>query len=61
VYGASERDYQVLVVSDAISGIEPHHLEEASRMGVVAAPGSEVTEYLAVCLARGASGDVEMA
>jgi nicotinamidase-related amidase len=48
VYGASERDYRVLVVSDAISSIEPHHLEEASRMGVVAAPSSEVTEYLAV-------------
>jgi nicotinamidase-related amidase len=46
VYGASERDYRVLVISDAISGIEPHHLEEASRMGVVSRPSSDVTEYL---------------
>lgn len=47
VYGASERDYRVLVVSDAISGVQPHHLEEASRMGVVSAPSREITEYLA--------------
>ena len=46
VYGASERDYRVLVVSDAISGIEPQHLEEASRMGVVSAPSSDVTKRL---------------
>jgi nicotinamidase-related amidase len=46
VYGASERDYRVLVVSDAISGIEPHHLEEASRMGIVCAPTSDVTTYV---------------
>jgi nicotinamidase-related amidase len=53
VYGASERDYRVLVVSDAISGVAPHHLEEASRMGVVSAPGSDVTGYLAArCRAR---------
>ncbi|MGH3821869.1 MAG: cysteine hydrolase family protein, partial [Pseudonocardiaceae bacterium] len=47
VYGASERDYRVLVVSDAISGVQPHHLEEASRMGVVSALSSDVTDYLA--------------
>jgi nicotinamidase-related amidase len=46
VYGASERDYRVLVVCDAISGIEPHHLEEASRMGIVCAPSSDVTTYV---------------
>jgi nicotinamidase-related amidase len=47
VYGASERDYRVLVVSDAISGIKAHHLDEASGMGVVAAPSSEIINYLA--------------
>ncbi|MGH3696141.1 MAG: cysteine hydrolase family protein [Pseudonocardiaceae bacterium] len=47
VYGASERDYRVLIVSDAISGAASHHLEEASLMGVVSAPSSDVTEYLA--------------
>lgn len=47
VYGASERDYRVLLVSDAISGVTPHHLEEASRMGVVSAPSSDVTGDLA--------------
>lgn len=47
VYGASERDYRVLVISDAISGVQPHHLEEASRMGVVSAPSNEVVGYLA--------------
>ncbi len=47
IYGASERDYRVLIVSDAISGVAPHHLEEASRMGVVSAPSGDVTEHLA--------------
>jgi nicotinamidase-related amidase len=47
VYGASERDYRVLIVRDAISGVAPHHLEEANRMGVVSAPNGDVTEYLA--------------
>jgi nicotinamidase-related amidase len=46
VYGVSERDYRALVVSDAISGIEPHHLEEAGRMGIVCAPGGDVTTYV---------------
>jgi nicotinamidase-related amidase len=46
VYGASERDYRILVVSDAISAILPHHLEEASRMGVISAPSSDITEHL---------------
>ena len=31
VYGASERDYRVLVVADAISGVIPQHLEEAAQ------------------------------
>ncbi len=43
VYGASERDYRVLIVS----GVRRHHLEEASRMGVVSAPSSDVTDCLA--------------
>ncbi|HET9253665.1 MAG TPA: isochorismatase family cysteine hydrolase, partial [Pseudonocardiaceae bacterium] len=46
VYGASERDYRVLVVSDAISGVESYHLEEAQRMGVVSAPSHDVAGEL---------------
>lgn len=39
VYGASERDYPVLIASDAISGVQPLHLDESGRMGAVHAPG----------------------
>ncbi len=35
IYDASERDYRVVVVSDAVSAIEHHHLDEATRIGVV--------------------------
>ena len=42
VYGASERDYKVLIVSDAISGIDARHLEEASRIGAAYAPAQIV-------------------
>ncbi len=48
VYGASERDYRVLVVSDAISGIQPHHIQEAALMGVVCASSNEVIRNLNV-------------
>ncbi len=34
LYGASERDYRVLLVNDAISGVRSHHLEEAALLGV---------------------------
>ena len=43
VYGASERDYRVLVAADAVSGVEPGHLEEARRMGVLAADSGDIT------------------
>lgn len=35
VYGASERDYRVLIAADAISGVTPIHLNEAERMGAL--------------------------
>lgn len=46
VYGASERDYRVLLVQDAISGIQPHHLVEAGRMGVLHATTDRTIEDL---------------
>lgn len=52
VYGASERDLRVLVVSDAISGLQPAHLAEAAGMGVVAAGTDDVVEELAALAAR---------
>lgn len=33
LYGATERDYRVLIVSDAVSGIGPRDLDEARRLG----------------------------
>jgi nicotinamidase-related amidase len=47
VYGASERDYRVLLAADAISGVRPAHLEEAGLMGVVAAPSEDIARRLA--------------
>jgi len=47
VYGASERDYRVLVVADAISGIRADHLDEAARMGVAQATSDEIGMQLA--------------
>jgi nicotinamidase-related amidase len=44
IYGASERDYRVLVVEDAISGVLPQHLEEAGRIGVLHATTAETVE-----------------
>lgn len=46
VYGASERDYRVLLAADAISGVLPEHLEEARRMGVVHATSNQITSRL---------------
>ncbi len=34
LYGASERDYRVLLIDDAISGVKTHHLEEAALLSV---------------------------
>ena len=54
VYGASERDYRVLVIDqDAISGIQPYHLEEAQRMGVLHAPTEQTIESIATLAAAG--------
>ncbi len=47
VYGASERDYRVLLIDDAISGVQPHHLEEAALLGVDHAPASHTATTLA--------------
>ena len=46
VYGASERDYRVLIVEDAISGVQAHHLEEAARMGVLHATTGETAKRI---------------
>ncbi len=42
VYGASERDYRILIASDAISGVVPLHLEEATRIGAVHAEAAAI-------------------
>lgn len=46
VYGASERDYRVLLAADALSGVRPEHLQEAERMGVVHADTSVIIDRL---------------
>ena len=53
VYGASERDLRVLVLSDAVSGLQPAHLAEAAGMGVVPAAADEVVAALAAFPAAG--------
>jgi nicotinamidase-related amidase len=47
IYDASELDYRVAIVRNAISGIDDRHLDEASRIGVVALSTEGVTETLA--------------
>jgi nicotinamidase-related amidase len=44
VYGASEHDYRVLIVSDAISGVQAFHLDESGRLGAVHAPTGALTD-----------------
>lgn len=46
IYGASERDYRVLIAADAISGVMPHHLTEAGGMGVLHAPTATIINGL---------------
>ncbi len=46
IYDASERDYRVLVASDAMSGLDGWHLIEAERIGVVHAPSATLVERL---------------
>lgn len=48
IYDASERDYRVVLVSDAISGVRPEHVEEAGRIGAVALPAADVAAALRV-------------
>ncbi len=46
LYDASERDYRVLLASDAVSGIDGRHLREAAALGVVHAPSSTIIRRL---------------
>lgn len=50
LYGASERDFRVLLINDAISGVNPHHLEEAAYLGVGHAAASEAAAALTATL-----------
>ncbi len=50
IYDTSERDYRVLVASDAVSGLEDRHLIEAERIGVVHAPSAALVEWFEDCL-----------
>lgn len=47
IYDASERDYRVLIASDAISGLEDNHLEEAGRIGVIHARSKTIIHRVA--------------
>jgi nicotinamidase-related amidase len=40
---ASERDYQVVIAADAISGLQPWHLPEAENIGVLPATTATIT------------------
>ncbi|MBO0832593.1 MAG: cysteine hydrolase [Actinobacteria bacterium] len=51
---ASVRDYRVLVVEDAISGIRDLHLEEASAIGAVSAASSTIVRLLSAVPRPGA-------
>lgn len=42
IYGASERDYRVLIAADAISGVNGAHLEEAESIGALHASTAEI-------------------
>ncbi|MDQ4011857.1 MAG: cysteine hydrolase [Actinomycetota bacterium] len=46
IYDASERDYRVLIASDAISGVEDRHLEEAGRIDAVHATSGSIIHML---------------
>jgi nicotinamidase-related amidase len=47
IYDASERDYRVLIASDAISQLSEHHLKELELLGVVHAPSATIIDHLA--------------
>lgn len=46
IYEASERDFRVVVVEDAISGIYERGKEELRNIGIIIAKAKEVREYL---------------
>ncbi len=52
LYGASERDYRVLLVDDAISGVQPHHLAEATLLGAYAKSALHTVTTLLATTAR---------
>jgi len=56
LYGASERDYRVLLIDDAISGVQPHHLEEAALLGVGHASASHTATALTGALSARLDG-----
>jgi Isochorismatase family len=59
VYDGSERDYRVVMVSDAISGVASHHLDEARRIGVVPLPAETLLDEFR--LVRPAKADLSPA
>lgn len=56
IYDASERDYRVLIASDAISGVADHHLEEAGRIGAIHASSDSIIRMLALERSIGETG-----
>jgi nicotinamidase-related amidase len=42
IYQASERDYKVVLVQDAVSGLYPQGLVETERIGVLIMESSDV-------------------
>jgi len=47
IYDASERDYRVLIASDAISQLREPHLKELELLGVIHAPSAAIVDHLA--------------
>ena len=45
-YGASMRDFRVMVVADAISGVYPRGLAELERIGIQVVPTQECLAWL---------------
>jgi len=49
MYEASERDYRVVVVADAISRVDQRHLDEGRGIGAVVCRSDELVGSLAAC------------
>lgn len=47
IYGASERDYRIVLIDDAISRLLPNHLAEAAEIGVLHATSDQAADRLA--------------